>query len=95
MATHAFKLLKAKYLDNQASESESDYDMDSDDDSRDMVNNVVLNHEDDSEIKFFNSFCKSLPSCYPLTLNWTKLSCPCSNTMQPWSEEHQILSNRY
>ena len=65
-------MLKVKYLDNQASESYSDDDSDSDDAIRDMVNNVVLNPEDDPEIKYFKSFCKALPLCYPLTLNWTK-----------------------
>ena len=60
-----------------------------------MFNNVVLNPEDDPEIKYCKSFCKALPLCYPLTLNWTKIPCPCSKTMQPWREEHHILSKRY
>ena len=95
-------MLKDKYLGDEASESESDYDMDIDDNSRDMVNNVVLNYEDDPEIKFFKLFCKALPLCYPLILNWTKIPYPCSKTMQPWSEEHdffqtgiQIVNTKY
>ena len=45
-ATHEFKLLKAKYLDNQAFEKDDDDDSDTDDD-----NNIMLNPENDPEIK--------------------------------------------
>ena len=82
-ATHVFKFLKEKCLDNQASESDSNYDSDIDENIIDMINNVVLNSEDDPEIKFLKSFYKALSLCYPLTLDWTKIPCLCSKTMQP------------
>ena len=69
--------------------------MDIDEDIRDMVNNVVLNHEADPEIKYFKSSCKDLLLCYAVALNWTKIPCPCLNTIQPWREEHKIVSRRY
>ena len=37
-----------------------------------MVNNDVLNPEDDPEIKYFKSFCKTLPLCYTLILTGLK-----------------------
>ena len=66
---HALKLLKAKQLDDRASESDDNYYSDIDYDIRDMLNNVVLNPEEDPEIMYFRSFCKTLLFFYPLTLN--------------------------
>ena len=71
--THAFKLLKVKYLNHEVFVKDNDDDSDTDDDS-----SVVLNHEDDPEIKYFKSFYKALPLYYPLTLSWTKIPCPSS-----------------
>ena len=75
-AIHTFKLLKEKCLDDQAFEKDDNDYSDIDDDS-----DIVLNPEDDPEIKYFKSFCKALPLCYPLTLDWTKIPCLCSKTV--------------
>ena len=80
-ATHVFKFLKEIYLDDQASESDSDENSDNDDNSK-----IVLNHENDPEIKYFKSFCKALPLCYPLTLDWTKIPYQHSKNMNATME---------
>ena len=89
-AIHAFKLLKEKHLDNQAFEKDDNDYSEIDDNS-----NIVIHPEDDPEIKYFKSFCKALSLCYPLTLNWNKIPCPYSKTIQPWREEHENVSRRY
>ena len=58
---------KQNTLTNHACESDSDYDSDSDDDSSNLVNNIVLNSEDDPEIKYFRPSCKALSLCLFLT----------------------------
>ena len=82
-ATHTFKLVK-KNIEDQANESESDDDTD-----------ILLNPDDDPEIKYFKSLYKKIPICYPLTLNWTKIPCLFSKTMQLWREEHVAVSRTY
>ena len=40
----------------------------------------------------YELFCKNLPMCYPLTLNWVKIWCPCSSGTLGSSSRHNLPS---
>ena len=41
----------------------------------------------------YERFCKALPTCYPLTLNWLKIIFQCSSVMLGWSSRHNLPTN--